>query len=103
MFRRIRGERGSVQDQGRKRGRRLMLGAFCVGLVALLGAVQPGAGMSPAAIDSVHWNLESRLDALDGGELTSVVIQLEAPATDELVASLEGEVGPLRILRRFSV
>jgi serine protease AprX len=79
-----------------------MLGAFCVALVALLGAVQPGAGMSPAGIDTVHWNLDSRLDALDGGELT-VVVQLEAPATDELIASLEGEVGPLRILRRFSV
>src|SRR5918998_1130171 len=103
MFRRIRGERGSVQDERRKRGGRLRLGAFCVGVVALLAAAQPVAGMSPSSADPLHSNLDSRLGALDADGRTSVVVQLDAPATEARIASLEDQVGPLGGVRRFSV
>jgi serine protease AprX len=53
--------------------------------------------------DTVHPNLEARLDALEGNQRTTILVRLDAPATDARIAALERDVGPLAISRRFSI
>ena len=69
----------------------------------MLAAAQPVTGSPPSVDDIVHPNLEAKLGALDSGEHTKVIVQLERPPTPERIAALEHEVGALEITRRFSV
>lgn len=103
MFRRVPGERGSVQGAGPRRRRRFALAALGGVIAALLAAAAPVSGSSPIGADTVHANLEARLDSLEGEERAKIIVQLDAPATDARIAALERAVGPLAISRRFSI
>jgi serine protease AprX len=92
-----------VQGAGPKRRRRLALAALGGAVAALLAAAAPVTGSSPIGADTVHPNLEPRLDSLDGDERTKIIVRLDAPATEPRIAALEREVGPLAISQRFSI
>lgn len=92
-----------MQGERPIRGRRLALAAVSGAFVALVAAAQPVAGLPNAGSDSLHANLERRLPTLERDERTGVVVQLDAPATDERIAALEEEVGPIAVTRRFSI
>ena len=72
-----------MQGERPIRGRRLALAAVSGAFVALVAAAQPVAGLPNAGSDSLHANLERRLPKLERDERTGVVVQLDAPATDE--------------------
>jgi serine protease AprX len=92
-----------VQGAGPRRGRRLILAALGGAFALLLIAVPPVSGTRPAGKDTLHWNLERRLDDLDSGERISIIVQLDEPVGDDRIAALQDEVGPLAIGRRFSI
>jgi serine protease AprX len=92
-----------VQGEGLKRQGGLALAAVGGAVAILLAAAQPVSGTSPAGSDTLYSNLESRLDELEPDDRTSVIVQLDAPASDESIAKLERAVGPLAIGRRFSI
>jgi serine protease AprX len=92
-----------VQDARLIRRRRVVLAALAGAVLALLAAAQPVTGSQPALADIVHANLEAKLGALDSGEPTEVIVQLEEPPTPDRIAALERDVGDLEITRRFSV
>jgi serine protease AprX len=87
----------------RPKRRRLVLAALGGGVAALLAAAAPVTGSSPTGADTVHPNLEARLDSLEGQERAKIIVQLDAPPTDARIAALEREVGPLAISRRFAI
>jgi serine protease AprX len=91
-----------VEGAGPKR-RRFALAALGGALAVLVAAAQPVSGNTPAGHDTIHANLEGRLDELDSGRRLSIIVQLDEPAGDERITALEDEVGPLAIGRRFSI
>jgi serine protease AprX len=96
MLRRVVGESRSVPIW-----RRLL--ALVALAAALLTAAQSLAAKSPDAVDTVHSNLEARLETLDSDDRAGIIVRLEAPASDAAIAALERAVGPLTVTRRFSI
>jgi serine protease AprX len=91
-----------VQGAGLKR-RRIALAALGTTVAAFLAAAAPVTGSSRTGVDTVHSNLEQRLDTLDERERAKIIVQLDAPPTDARIAALEREVGPLAISHRFAL
>jgi serine protease AprX len=72
-------------------------------MAAFLAAAAPVTGSSLTSVDTVHPNLEPRLDSLDERERTKIIVQLDMPPSDARIAALEREVGPLSISHRFAL
>jgi serine protease AprX len=70
---------------------------------AVLVAAQPLTATSPVRVDTVHQNLERRLETLDSDDRAGIIVRLETSATDAAIAALERAVGPLTVTRRFSI
>jgi serine protease AprX len=83
--------------------RRVGLAALAGAVTTLLAVAQPVVGSPPILPDTVHPNLERKLETLEASERTQVIVQLEERPTDTVIAALEREVGPLAVTRRFSI
>ncbi|HEV3407235.1 MAG TPA: S8 family serine peptidase, partial [Gaiellaceae bacterium] len=98
--------------------RRSLLTALAASMLAALLAVANGAaaGGKPAAVaeakpkvkadrngNKVFDDLEARLATLGGGERASVIVTLDAPATETRVTGLERAVGAFSVSHRFRV
>ena len=68
--------------------------------------VPPDTGPPPKADrdrDKIFDDLEARLAGLAAGDRVSVIVTLDAPATEERVGLLERAVGQFAVSRRFSI